>query len=361
MAGARVVRWIEDEAAFASLAEGWDRLAEPWGTPFLRHAWFTAWWEAFGGARDLRICTLWDGDELAGVYPLCANGHRLEAMRNAHTPDYMPFARDERALLELLDAALPACRGYIVQRRIPTETPVPAALTAASRRAGLLTFMEAGIVSPLVRIEDDFDTYMARLSKKTRGDVRRCRRLLEAAGEVKVRAIEPPEDLEAELTAGFEVEGSGWKAERGTAIISSRDTELFYRSVCRRFAADGRVGLSTLELDGRLIAFSMNLVDFDKVWGLKGGYERAFSRFSPGILLTMAEIERCYELGLETLEMLGDEAAWKRKFGWGERRHEVVHSYEWRPAPLVRFVFARYVRPRARRAAMKVQPGRARG
>jgi CelD/BcsL family acetyltransferase involved in cellulose biosynthesis len=356
-----MIRWVEDEAELESLAEPWDRLADRWGTPFLRHDWFAAWWEAFAAGRKLRICTVWEGDELAAVYPLCASGGRLETMRNAHTPGYSPFARDDRALRAVIEAAFAECRGYLVQRRIPAATPVAGMITDASRRAGMITFVEPGIVSPIVLIDGDFETFMAGLSKKTRGDARRCRRLLEAEGKAVFRPIADPADLEAELTAGFAVEGSGWKTEQGTAILSAPETERFYRSVCRRFARRGRVGLSTLELEGRLIAFSLNLVDFGKVWGLKGGYEREFARFSPGILLTVAEIERCYELGLETLEMLGDEAAWKRKFGRGERRHVVVHSYRRRPGPVARYLVARFVRPYARRAALRLQPQRARG
>jgi CelD/BcsL family acetyltransferase involved in cellulose biosynthesis len=282
-------------------------------------------------------------------------------MRNAHTPDYMPFGRGDEALRTVIDAAVAQSRGYLLQRRIPAETAAPGMIVDASRRAGMVTFVEPGIVSPLVLIEGDFEAFMAGLSKKTRGDVRRCRRLLEAEGEVVFRPIAAPVDLDAELDRGFEVEGSGWKAERGTAILSAPETERFYRSVCRRFAEHDRVGLSTLELEGRVIAFSMNLVDFTKVWGLKGGYERELARFAPGILLTVAEIERCFELGLETLEMLGDEAAWKRKFGRDERRHVVVHSYRRRPGPLARYVFARFFRPYARRAAFRLQPHRARG
>ncbi len=252
-------------------------------------------------------------------------------MWNAHTPDYLPFARDGETLRMLVDAALAESGAHLVQRRIPAGTPPAQAIVEASRRVGMVTYVEPGIVSPRVEVRGDFDGYVARLSKKTRNDARRCRRLLDAAGRAEFRAIAAPVDLETELSRGFAVEGSGWKAERGTAILGSPETEIFYRSVCRRFHALGKVGISTLELDGRPIAFSLNLVDFGRAWGLKGGYEREFARYSPGILLAMAEIEHCSAYGLASLEMLGDEAAWKRKFAWGERRHLVVHSYRRRP------------------------------
>lgn len=282
-------------------------------------------------------------------------------MRNAHTPTYMPFARDEAALRTVAEAVLAESRGYLIQSRIPAGTPVAEILADASRRAGRITFTEPGIVSPFVRIEGEPAAYVAGLTRKTRQDIGRCRRRLEAAGGATFAAIAEPSDVDAELTRGFAVEGSGWKSQRRTAILDSPETETFYRSVGRRFAALGKLGLSTLESDGRLIAFSMNLVDHGRAWGLKGGYDPAFARYSPGILLTMAEIERCFDLGLEALELLGDEAHWKRKFARDERRHVIVHSYERRPGPFARYLYRRFVRPPARRLGRRIQPGRVRG
>jgi CelD/BcsL family acetyltransferase involved in cellulose biosynthesis len=91
---------------------------------------------------------------------------------------------------------------------------------------------------------------------------------------------------------------------------------------------------------------------------LKGGYDEAFRRYAPGLMLTLAEIERAQELGLEAVELLGDQADWKAKFANDERAHWLVHSYRRRPVPLARYAYRRAVRPPLRRAYRRVRAGR---
>ena len=45
------IEWIDDPARFAALREQWDWLAARQPSPFGRHAWYSAWWNAFGSGR----------------------------------------------------------------------------------------------------------------------------------------------------------------------------------------------------------------------------------------------------------------------------------------------------------------------
>ena len=68
-------------------------------------------------------------------------------------------------------------------------------------------------------------------------------------------------------------------------------------------------------------------------------------------------IERCFGLGLEAHELLGDDMPWKRLFATGERRHRRFGAYGRRPVPLARYghrrampalrrLYVRHVKPR---------------
>ena len=94
----REVRWISDPTELADLAVPWDALAQADPTPFSLHAWYSAWWDGYGDDRELRICTVWDGAELAGLFPLCRRDGRLEAMANEESCVVRPLARDTEAL-----------------------------------------------------------------------------------------------------------------------------------------------------------------------------------------------------------------------------------------------------------------------
>jgi CelD/BcsL family acetyltransferase involved in cellulose biosynthesis len=345
-----VIEWIEDRARFDELAEQWDELAEREGFPFLRHEWFRCWWDAFGGGKCLAICTAWDGDELTGVFPLCRRAGQLEVMKNVHSPVYRPFARDPETLRALVDAAVEAGGGFLLVAHLPSGDPVASLLVEASRARGMVTLAERQHVSPIVRTDGTVDEYRRSLGRKTHKELARLRRRLEEEHDVVFSVVDAPERLNGQLEAGFAVEASGWKADRRTAIVLAPETEAFYRGIADSFYGAGRLRLSSISAGGKMIAFDLCVLDHGRLWILKGGYDEDFRRYAPGLLLTLAEIERSFELGLEAVELLGDNAEWKQKFANDARAHWLVHSYRRRPGPLTRYGYRRYVRPPLRRA-----------
>ena len=132
----REVRWISDPTELADLAAPWDALAQADPTPFSLHAWYSAWWDGYGAGRELAVCTVWDGSELAGVFPLCRRDARLEAMANQESCVVRPLARDTEALRLLADAAARERYGVMEIRRLPEGDEGIAALAAAARAAG---------------------------------------------------------------------------------------------------------------------------------------------------------------------------------------------------------------------------------
>ena len=123
--------------------------------------------------------------------------------------------------------------------------------------------------------------------------------------EASVVLLEVPKDLEGELDRAFELEAAGWKGEAGTAIDSTKETALFYRSVASAYHRLGELRLSTIALDGELAAFDLCLLHSGRVWTLKTSYNESYPRLSPGNVLLLLEIERSFELGLEAVELLG--------------------------------------------------------
>jgi CelD/BcsL family acetyltransferase involved in cellulose biosynthesis len=355
------VEWIDETGRFDELRPEWEALAELQRLPFLRHGWFSAWWRAFGSGRRLQICALWNGSELVGALPLAAGGGGLEALANAHSPLFRPLARDEEALRGLAEAAVDRAPGILRIPELSAGEPAVQALAAASRRAGRLTLVENGRLAPLVETTGELAGYLQAMDRKARKDLDRRRRKLQFEQQASFAPIAVPADLERELTAGFEVEASGWKGERQTAVARSEDTSGFYRGLAEAFAPEGRLRLSTISVEGRAIAFDYCLLDHGRLWILKGGYDEGFRGYAPGLLLTRAQIERAFELGLEAVELCGDVAPWKLRFATASRPHCSVSSYRRRPAPIARFAYRRAVRPYARHMYRRLLPGRQRG
>jgi CelD/BcsL family acetyltransferase involved in cellulose biosynthesis len=349
------IQWIDEPAALSRVAPAWDRLAARIGVPFVAHLWVDAWWRAFGAGRELRICTVHRDGELVGALPLVARGRLLSSPTNAHTPVFAPLGADD-AVQAVAEAASIDRHRSLVVTHLPSGGTAAHILADASLRAGRLTWIEPGQLSPVVDTSGDVDAYHARLGRHTRRELLRLRRKLEAEQAAVVRTLDAPTNLGAQLDAFFDLEARGWKGRRGTAILSSERTTAFYKAVAAGFAGRGELRVSTIEVGDRLIAFDLGLVSAERLWVVKGSYDEAYRRYAPGLLLLLAEIERAFELGLDAVELLGDAEPYKRKFATDFRPHCAVHSHRRRLVPLAWLSYRRLARPILRRAYRKVRP-----
>ncbi len=337
--------WIRDEERLSMLGEAWDDLARIERSPFLLHAWFSTWWQAFGAGSTLEICALWNENRLVGLFPLGRKGDRLTALANVHTPAFRPFARDAEALALVIEAALGASASELCVPVLPRDDAAVPPLLEQARKAGRLALVETQHVSPFVTTNGTFSEYRTGLRSKTRSEVERLRRKMQREHEAVFRVVIPPSELEHELEDGFALERSGWKGQQGTAILSDGKTSLFYRSIAQAFHERKMLRFSSIVLDGRLAAFDFSLLAYNRLFPLKTGYDESFARLSPGIVLHYTVIERCFELSLDTLELLGDDVDWKRRFATDERPYCAFRAYRRRPMPVARYVYRRAVRP----------------
>lgn len=345
-----------DPAALAELEAEWNALADRLESPpFVRPAWIASWWSSFGGGRPV-VYAARRADELVAILPLVAGGSVLRSPTNGHTPLFAPLGEPD-AVAAVARAVLPSPAGSLIISHVPdTDVSVPA-LARASREARRVTWWEPGQTSPVVDLDGDFDAYLARLGRHTRRELGRLRRKLEAEqGAVRVESFAVPTKLDEELQAALELEASGWKGRRGTAILSRPDTAAFYRHFAAAFASRGELRLSTLVAGGRLIAFDLCLVTGGRAWTLKGAYDEEFRRYAPGLLLLIAEIEDAYGRGLTAVELLGGSDDYKLKFATTSRTHVALHSHRRLPVPLARLSYSRAARPIMRRAYRALRP-----
>jgi CelD/BcsL family acetyltransferase involved in cellulose biosynthesis len=351
------VEWVVEPSRLAELAAEWDDLASGPLRPFLASSWFRCWWDAFGEDQRLRTCVLRRDGRVAGVFPLHGrDGGGLLAMANDHSPVFRPLAADQRALDALVSAVLDSCAQLEVDG-IPSGDAALEGLDRAARRHRWLRRIQSSHVSPIVATRGDFGQYREPRKRRWR-EIERRRRKLSREHATEFHLVTEPGELERELEEGLRLEASGWKGEAGTAILAAPSTAAFYRSLARSLHESGELRLSSVRSDGDVIAFDLALVHGSRYFLIKTAYDERWRSFAPGLMLRLATIERCFELGLEAHEFLGADADWKELFATGVREHSAFRAYSARPLPIARFAWRHGARPVLRRGYRVLRPAR---
>jgi CelD/BcsL family acetyltransferase involved in cellulose biosynthesis len=323
-----VATTVEIHERIEPLVGEWECLARRVNaSPFMWPGWIEAWWHAFGEGR-LQILTVYQDGRLVGVLPLRRLRGALSSTTNGHTPLFGFLAANEAAAGKLAQALF-SQNARSIDLSFLRATDTGLSLTRAAGDAERYrVFTESIRALPYVPIDGtSWDAYEKELSKSHLKDIRRQRRRLEGEGHVTLDVRDGTEGLDELLEEGFGVEGSGWKDAEGTSIKAHPATRRFYTEVARWASRRGWLRLGFLRLDGRALAFDYCL-ELDRIhYALKGGYDPAYGRFSPGKVLQYLMLARAFSEGLAAYELLGVIVPWKQKWTSACRELQSLHMF----------------------------------
>lgn len=339
------------EERIDALAADWDGLVDRVeGEPWHRPGWFRAFWRAFGRG-DLHIVTVRNADRLTAVLPLRRGRGGWSAVTNWHTPTFSLLAENHEARIELLQRALALGPRWLTLPFLdPAEVP---AIRSGAHWGGYRTLERTWLRSPYVPtrgvLESLWDSGMD-VRKRPKELARREKRLVREIEQIELVVDDGSVGLEDTLAEALPVEGSGWKIELGTAIVSRPETFQFYTELARWAAARGELRLFYYRLNGRVGSFELCLEANNRLDNIKGGINPDFKPLAIGVLTQFQMIKYCFDHGLDSFEFLGDEAVHKRD--WTEKTRERFLVQLFRPDSAGRTAHAAYAygRPAARRA-----------
>jgi len=347
------VEEISDFDTFLSLEKEWNALlaASPMDAPFLRHEWFRIWWKSFGAGKRLAIMTVRSSQGgLAAIAPFMEErGFRVgvpcriwSSMSNDHSCrfDLMMKERSEGEQIRIVEALV----AYLSRRRprvhlielqdFSIDSPVLTVLLDSASRSGQKIGLRPELETPFIPIEGKWPAYYESISGHLRRNLRRRRRQLEEQGRVEVVCVTGEEsgigsaDLSDHLREGFRIEAMAWKGSAGTAIRENESWVDFYQAWAQTAAERGWLRLYFLKLNGQPIAFYYALVYGRKLYYLKLGYDPAYARYSPGILLHQEILAAAFDEKLLELDFLGPRMVWKEDWAKGIRPHVWVYLFQ---------------------------------
>lgn len=240
-----------------------------------------------------------DGGEWSACMPVCGFGRcgvdvALCSWMHRYAFLGLPLVQRDRpaeALGRLLAAAVSRTRsGLIVLNGVPADGTAGALVGQALAAQGLSTVVTTVHArATLCRRADG--GYLAHLGSHHQREANRLGRRLEdalgASRAVADRASDPqaPEEF-------LRLEQSGWKGRQGTAMACRVADADFFRALCDHFRAEGRLQLLALQAGDQTVAMKCSLLAGDAVFCFKIAHDDALNRFSPGIQLERANVER---------------------------------------------------------------------
>jgi len=322
------VKIIEDAAAFAGLETPWRALDElPGVHPFQQFGWVSAWLNTLGSAceRELRVATLWRGERLAAVLPLCVRryrGVRILEWMGARVADYCDALvdprlalvdprLDDKTALSTLWQALERQGGFDLARfnHVREDAHVFSALE--ERRPWTETLEHAGGVP--IRWSSG-EQWLQEQSASMRDRVKyNARRMAKAGYDVHV--WEPP-DAYAPIIDALVAQKRPWLAARGlSSMICEPEGVQFLHAAVAESARRGELHLSVVRNSDRIAACDLAFVRNGVIYSYLGSFDPDLAKYSFGRVLMDRLVMWACDNGMRRYDLLLGAYGYKSEYG----------------------------------------------
>ncbi len=251
---------------------------------------------------DVRVVTGWDGGRLIALLPvvlkrlpvpgLTAAG---QAWRTGYTFNCLPLldaGQPVKAATAILDGLTGLSRGEWLLPELNAEGAVCTAFRRALDKRKAPFSVMARFERASLSIGQSFQEHMMqRVSSKRRRDLARNRRRLEEIGNLSLLTETAGPGLAEAVQVFLQLEASGWKGDRGTALACTPATRAFAEQA---FGPSGGVGTSRVDLlllDGQPIAAGVIVFSGTTGFTVKGAYDESFANYGAGLILEQEVIK----------------------------------------------------------------------
>jgi CelD/BcsL family acetyltransferase involved in cellulose biosynthesis len=300
------------------------------------------------GVAALRAFSDASAGRLIGLLPVVpmwrASQIPLPALVSAHpygtlcTP---PLDRDNArdAAARLMQHAGRTGAHAILLREVSLDGPVMEAFAEELRQRGMRPrVLQSSVRACLDATRNGDELLLDALGAKKLKELRRQRHRLAERGAVRFEVARSPREVTAAIETFMEIEASGWKGRRGTALIQNAGDASFIRRATVALAQTGQCEIVTLRAGDLPVAAGIVLRHQDRAFYFKIGLDERFAKFSPGVQLTL-DLTRhlCADGAIATADSTASpdhpmiDAIWRGRFAIGDvliplRRNDPVVS-----------------------------------
>lgn len=317
---------ITDKSGFDGIRDQWDELlaSSRQDGPFLRFGWLRTWWDEYGGpGRRLHIIACRQGDRLVGVAPLYVTGAgrlvRADSARFLGDADVgstglSAFAEPdwEREVFDTIVSRLSWKSSGVDVLDLRYIDPDHGFFDAVSHGAEVRA-SEGCDCCPRIDLPNEWDAYLAGLSKHMRHEIRRSTRRVAERG-FEFETVTRREDLETAIRDFHLLNEGRLKQKFGESFQVSEASRRFAARTMTDLFDEGRLRLSFIRDSDRRVAGLYQLRHGDTMYAVESGFCDD-GRQDTQRALWGHTIRRAIEEGCSQLDMLlGDQ---RYKHDWG--------------------------------------------
>jgi CelD/BcsL family acetyltransferase involved in cellulose biosynthesis len=331
-----------DMLSAPGFAEAWDNLAhvacEP--NPFYESWFLGPALQHLDPHSQVSFFTLWEGEPhrstLLGLMPISNEGvygrwpipHIGNWLHhNAFLGTPLVRAGSERIFWQMLLNQMDQQAGKSLFMHInslavggPLQQAFSAVCDAQDRRNALVNQQQRAF---LVGPAQPEAYYEEAVRSKKRKELRRQKNRLAEMGDLQFMRSSGCNGFAKWTDEFLQLERAGWKGENASALDCAPETREMFRAALAGAAAQGRLELLDLRLDGKPLAMLVNFLCAPGGFSFKTAFDEEYSRFSPGVLLqienlsllTRSEIAWCDSCAAQDHPMIDSLWTDKRQIG----------------------------------------------
>ncbi|HEX5369137.1 MAG TPA: GNAT family N-acetyltransferase [Dehalococcoidia bacterium] len=252
--------------------------------------------------------------------------------------DYQDALLADRDVEEALDAIVTrladeSCDLLWLQD-LPSSSRLLELLPEKLERAGLRVRITPGNDVHRVDLPGSWQDYLSGLSSSWRKEIVRKQRRFEAEHAGGYRLVHERREIEPAMQTLFELHTQRWNSAGAPGIFDTAEARAFYMDLAHSMYERDSLYLSLLETpDGPVgagLGFDVGGTRYAYTYGYKPGPE--WEKVSLGLLLDCLSIRTGIEAGLERVDLLRNEGAYKQRYGVVSDHNYELRAYRSRSA-----------------------------
>ena len=303
-----MIKIFDDFKYLDKYKDDWPVLAASLKIPTVEYQWFKESLIAFHQNDEINIvCILKESSLSAAAFlfrsKAAQNNHYLQLFSSNYLfePSGLLY-KDKSALLDLLDA-LKNIGIPLLLSRVPVSLIQSAGICRWHSKGLWFVLPDTG--SQFINISGDFNTFERMLSSRRRYDLKRATNNSKSRGEIEYRIFKPDHmKIGQILDQAFDIEDRSWKGEKGSSINKKPELSICFRNYLSALSREGKVIVGFMDINKRSISCVISILEYDRIWILKTGYDPEYRECSPGILLIHQLIKYAFDHKLSGIEFL---------------------------------------------------------